>query len=123
MKTRQILIAAATSLVVASPAFAAAGSYGEGSMWTDLARDVAEYSNQSFANAPSGGVQLASEIGIYEQLAAAQRKSQSEQAEGLAGPAGPTIAVAEVRTTTFELRNDASIYEQVAVAQRNMGHF
>lgn len=120
MKTRQILIAAATSLVVASPAFALNGSYGEGSMWTDLAADVAAYSGKSFAPVPTGVV-LATETGIYEQLAAAQRSSQGDNVEGVAGPSGPAMAVQDSPRSAFELRTDASIYEQIAFAQRQMG--
>lgn len=120
MKMRQILIAATTSLVVASPAFAATGSYTEASMWGDLAADVAAYSQQSFPSA--AGKVLASGTGIYEQLASDQRMRQQEPTEGVAGPAGPAFAADEGRTSTFELRTDASIYEQVIAAQRGMGH-
>lgn len=122
MKLRQILIAATASLIVASPVFAAPGSYTEASMWGDLTADVAAYSGQSFTPVAAGKV-LATETGIYEQLAADQRMGQQEPTEGVAGPAGPTITVVEGEVTTFGLRSDASIYEQVASAQRDMGRF
>ena len=121
MKLRQILIAATTSLVVASPVFAAPGSYTESSMWGDLAADVVAYSGQSFASNTDGKV-LATETGIYEQLAADQRMLQQEPTAGVAGPSGPTFGETSV-ASTFELRTDASIYEQVIAAQRDMGHF
>ena len=121
MKMRQILIAATTSFVVASPVFAASGSYGEGTMWTDLARDVAEYSSQSFASVPEGKV-LATDTGIYEQLAMDQRALQQEEA-GVAGPSGPTMATGEAQAAVFELRTDASIYERISAAQRGLIDF
>lgn len=118
MKLRQILIAATTSLVVASPAFAVTGSYGEGSLWTDLARDVARYSGQSFAAVPEGRV-LATDTGIYEQLAMDQRALQQDEA-GIAGPSGPTMAAGEAQAPVFELRTDATIYERISAAQRGL---
>lgn len=87
MKTRQFLFAAATSLLVAAPAFATA------------------------------------DVSIYEQLAAFQRELQKDNAQGVAGASGPTMPTAERRVPTQELRIDASIYEQVIAAQRDMGHF
>ena len=122
MNMRQILIAATTTFVVASPAFAVTGSYTESSMWGDLAADAAAYRQQSFPSAASGKV-LATETGIYEQLAADHRMRQDEPAEGVAGPVGPTMAMDEGRTPTYQLRNDASIYEQVSAAQRDGGRF
>src|SRR5574340_1503506 len=102
MKTRQILIAAATTLVAVAPAFAAPGSYTEASMWGDLAADVASYSGKSFV-APAGKV-LATETGIYEQLAAEHRMRSQEPTEGGAGPTGPTMAEAPSHPPTYELR-------------------
>lgn len=122
MKMRQILIAAAATLVAVSPAFAVTGSYTESSMWGDLAADTAAYRQQSFPSASSGKV-LATETGIYEQLAADHRMRQDEPAEGVAGPVGPTMAMDQGRMQTPDLRNDASIYEQVSAAQRDGGRF
>lgn len=122
MKVRQILIAATVSVVVAAPAFAVTGSYTESSMWGDLATDVAAYAGQSFVS-PDGGRVLATETGIYEQLAAEQRMHQQEpDGAGVAGPAGPILGDTGP-ASSVELRTDASIYEQVIAAQRNGGHF
>lgn len=121
MKMRKILIAATTTLVVATPAFAASGSYGEGSMWTDLAADVAAYRQQSFPS-PDGKI-LATDTGLYEQLAAEHRMRPQEPAEGVAGPSGPLMATEAGQQPTHELRSDASLYEQVAAAQRDGGRF
>lgn len=115
MKMRQILIAASTALVVTSPVFAASGSYGEGSMWTDLKSDVVTYSEQSFAAVTEGKV-LATETGIYEQLAA-EHRMRPQEPQGVAGPVGPTFGE---ESRAFELRTDASIYERIIAAQSGL---
>lgn len=110
MHARRIVLAAATALVVASPAFAA-GSYGEGTLWTNLMALRTELAAQH--GAPAAVETAPAAFGnIYEELSAAQRSRADEEPRGVAGPAGPAHMPGERGWSYLDNAGEVSIYEQ-----------
>lgn len=111
MRTRRLISVFAMGLLGAASAFAT--SYGEGTMWNDLAKaqqETAFPQAAAFVGAARGGP---TEGGMYDQLAAQQEDFRAQLARGMAGR-----SAAEAELSSGYRSGDLPLFPEESISDR-----